>query len=56
MKIIIIGGGLSGLACALSCKQQGLEVTLLEQAPEIVEVRRTLGSSNRKPRRTNDLL
>ena len=56
MKIIIIGGGLGGLACALPCKQQGLDVTLLERAPEIIEVRRTLGSSNRKPMRTNDLL
>lgn len=38
MKVIIIGAGLGGLACAISCAQEGLEVILVERAPEILPV------------------
>ncbi|KAH6988269.1 hypothetical protein BKA56DRAFT_630160 [Ilyonectria sp. MPI-CAGE-AT-0026] len=38
MKVIIIGAGLGGLACAIACTQEGLDVILLERAPEILPV------------------
>lgn len=39
LKIIIIGAGLGGLACAIQCKLAGHDVLILEQAKEIGEVR-----------------
>lgn len=39
MKVIIVGAGLGGLACAIACRREGLEVEVLERAPEILEVR-----------------
>ena len=38
MKVIIIGAGLGGLACAITCRQESLEVVILERAPEISAV------------------
>src|SRR5690554_4715148 len=37
-KVIIVGGGIGGLAAALSLTRQGIEVLLLEQADEIGEI------------------
>jgi squalene-associated FAD-dependent desaturase len=37
-RIVVVGGGLAGIACALDCAQAGAEVTL-------VEVRRQLGGA-----------
>lgn len=37
-KVIIVGGGIGGLAAALALTRQGLEVLLLEQADEIGEI------------------
>ena len=37
-SIIIVGGGIGGLAAAQALTQQGLEVLLLEQAGEIGEI------------------
>jgi len=37
-KVIIVGGGIGGLAAALSLTRQGVEVLLLEQADEIGEI------------------
>jgi salicylate hydroxylase len=37
-KIIIIGGGIGGLAAALALLQRGLDVEIHEQAPELKEV------------------
>jgi len=37
-KIVIIGGGIGGLAAALSLLQRGLDVEIHEQAPELKEV------------------
>lgn len=37
-KIIIVGGGIGGLAAALSVARQGIEVLLLEQAAHIGEI------------------
>ncbi|WP_240197736.1 FAD-dependent oxidoreductase [Nonomuraea lactucae] len=36
--VTIVGGGLGGLTAALSLRQRGLRVTVLEQAPELGEV------------------
>jgi salicylate hydroxylase len=37
-KVIIIGGGIGGLAAALSLLERGIDVELHEQAPELKEV------------------
>ncbi|KAG8629641.1 hypothetical protein KVT40_003506 [Elsinoe batatas] len=37
-KIIIVGAGLGGLACAIACRRAGLEVVVLEKSPELSEV------------------
>ncbi len=37
-KVIIVGGGIGGLAAALSLTRQGVEVLLLEQAEQIGEI------------------
>ena len=38
LPVIVAGGGIGGLAAALSLVRQGLSVTVLEQAPEIGEI------------------
>jgi salicylate hydroxylase len=38
MKIIIVGGGLGGLACAIACRREGIEVEVLERSKEVHEV------------------
>ncbi|TEA18536.1 FAD-dependent monooxygenase OpS4 [Colletotrichum sidae] len=38
MKVIIIGAGLGGLACAIACRREGLEVVVLERANRIVPI------------------
>ncbi|MFZ5963820.1 FAD-dependent monooxygenase [Thalassococcus sp. BH17M4-6] len=37
-SIIVIGGGIGGLACALALRQRGAQVQVLEQAPALREV------------------
>jgi salicylate hydroxylase len=37
-KAIVIGAGLGGLACAIRCRRMGLEVVVLERAPEFSNV------------------
>ena len=37
-KVIVVGGGIGGLAAALALTRQGLEVLLLEQADTIAEI------------------
>jgi salicylate hydroxylase len=37
-KIVIVGGGIGGLAAALSLLKRGLDVEVYEQAPELKEV------------------
>ena len=37
-KIIVVGGGIGGLAAALALVRQGFSVAVLEQAPEIGEI------------------
>ena len=38
MHVIIVGCGLGGLACAIGCRGESLEVTVLEQSAELAEV------------------
>jgi len=37
-RIIVVGGGIGGLAASLALVRQGFDVTVLEQAPEIGEI------------------
>lgn len=39
LSVAIIGAGIGGLVCAIVCRRQGLQVTVLEQAHEIKAVR-----------------
>lgn len=39
MKVIIIGAGLAGVATALACRREGIEVDVFERAPKILPVR-----------------
>src|SRR3954471_8893524 len=38
MHIIIAGGGIGGLTTAIALRQHGIDVTVLEQAPEMKEI------------------
>jgi 2-polyprenyl-6-methoxyphenol hydroxylase-like FAD-dependent oxidoreductase len=38
MKIVIVGGGIGGLALALALRREGFEPSVFEQAPELLEV------------------
>ena len=38
MKIIIIGGGPSGLICALNAKNNSNEITILEKEQEVAKI------------------
>ena len=38
MKVIIIGAGLGGLACAIACRQESLDVLVLERASKMSAV------------------
>ncbi|OKP11289.1 3-hydroxybenzoate 6-hydroxylase 1 [Penicillium subrubescens] len=37
MKVVIVGAGLGGLACAIACRREGIDVEILERSPEIHE-------------------
>lgn len=41
MRVLIIGAGLGGLACAIACRKEGFEVVVLERASKIVPVSQT---------------
>jgi salicylate hydroxylase len=38
MKVVVVGAGIGGLACAIACRQQGLDVIVLERTAEILPV------------------
>ncbi|KAK1530178.1 uncharacterized protein CCOS01_05281 [Colletotrichum costaricense] len=38
MRVLIIGAGLGGLACAIACRREGLEVVVLERANRLVPI------------------
>jgi 2-polyprenyl-6-methoxyphenol hydroxylase-like FAD-dependent oxidoreductase len=44
LSVAIIGAGIGGLVCAIACRRQGLQVTVLEQAREIKAVRSLITS------------
>ncbi len=44
-KIVIVGGGIGGLAMANALQQAGFEYDLYEQAPELTEVGAAIGLS-----------
>jgi len=33
-KILVVGGGAAGLACALACARKGLRVSVIDRRPE----------------------
>jgi salicylate hydroxylase len=37
-KLLIVGGGIGGLGAALAAGRRGFDVTVLERAPEFVEI------------------
>ncbi|KAH9225491.1 hypothetical protein K456DRAFT_1755397 [Colletotrichum gloeosporioides 23] len=38
MKVVIVGAGIGGLVCAIACRREGIDVTVLERAPKILHV------------------
>jgi NADPH-dependent 2,4-dienoyl-CoA reductase/sulfur reductase-like enzyme len=42
LKVINVGAGLGGLACAIECRRKGHEVIVFENAPEIMRIGDTL--------------
>ncbi|KAH0430705.1 hypothetical protein CcaCcLH18_07620 [Colletotrichum camelliae] len=38
MKVVIIGAGLGGLVCAIACRREEIDITVLERAPTILDV------------------
>jgi salicylate hydroxylase len=41
LRLIIVGGGIGGLACAIASRRQGLDVLVLEKAEKLTPVRLT---------------
>jgi salicylate hydroxylase len=44
-RVLIVGAGLGGLACAIGCSNEGFEVTVLEQTAELSEVDKSIWRS-----------
>jgi 2-polyprenyl-6-methoxyphenol hydroxylase-like FAD-dependent oxidoreductase len=42
LKVIVVGAGLGGLACAIESRRKGHDVTVFENAPEIMRIGDTL--------------
>lgn len=38
MKVVIVGAGIGGLVCAIACRRERIDVTVLERAPKILHV------------------
>ena len=43
MRILVIGGGIAGLATAIALEQAGLEPLVLEQSPRLSEIGSGIG-------------
>jgi salicylate hydroxylase len=39
LKIVIVGAGIGGLACAIASRRQGLNVVVLERTEKLTPVR-----------------
>jgi hypothetical protein len=44
LQVVIVGAGIGGLTCAIACRQQGLNVLVLEKATQILPVISHIGS------------
>lgn len=43
INVIIVGGGIGGASCAIACARQGMNVTLLDQAAELLPIGDSIG-------------
>lgn len=43
INVIIVGAGIGGASCAIACARQGMQVTLLDQAPELMPIGDSIG-------------
>lgn len=41
-EVIIVGGGIAGLATAIALRQRGVEAVVLEQTPGLLEMQQAL--------------
>ena len=51
IKVIVVGAGFAGLACAIGCKRKGHEVVVLEKFAELKILGELRGSRIHLPRR-----
>lgn len=50
MKVTVVGGGLGGLACAIACKREGFDVTVIDQVKEFLRVGDSIGFGSNSAR------
>ncbi|KAH6995426.1 hypothetical protein EDB80DRAFT_755467 [Ilyonectria destructans] len=50
MKVIIVGAGLGGLACAIACRRQGFDVIVLDQVTEFLRIGDSIGFGSNSAR------
>lgn len=43
LHVLVVGAGFCGLACAIACRQQGMDVTVLEQVPKMLPLGDMIG-------------
>ena len=43
MRVLVIGGGIGGMATSIALEQAGLDPYVLEQAPELTEIGSGIG-------------
>lgn len=50
INVIIVGAGIGGASCAIACARQGMKVTLLDQAPELLPIGDSVGFGSNSSR------
>jgi salicylate hydroxylase len=50
IHVIIVGAGIGGASCAIACARQGMRVTLLDQAPELLPIGDSVGFGSNSSR------
>lgn len=50
MKVIIVGAGLGGLACAIACRRQGFDVIVFDQVEEFLRIGDSIGFGSNSAR------